>query len=45
MLKKISINLTFYIAIILVIFFKVYDIYFYFFIFVFLHELAHIFMA
>ena len=45
MLKKISINLTFYIALILVLFFKVYNIYFTFFVFVFLHELAHIFMA
>ncbi|WP_331678039.1 site-2 protease family protein, partial [uncultured Tyzzerella sp.] len=45
MLKKISINLTFYVTLILVIFFKVYDIYLYFFIFVFLHELGHIFMA
>nr|WP_317357020.1 site-2 protease family protein [uncultured Tyzzerella sp.] len=45
MLKKISINPTFYVALILVIFFKVYNIYFYFFVFVFLHELAHIFMA
>ncbi len=45
MLKKISINPTFYVALILILFFKVYNIYFYFFIFVFLHELAHIFMA
>ncbi len=45
MLKKIGINPTFYVALILVIFFKVYNIYFYFFVFVFLHELAHIFMA
>ena len=45
MLKKVSINPTFYVALILVIVFKVYDIFFYFFIFVLLHELAHIFMA
>ena len=45
MLKKVSINPTFYVALILVIVFKVYDIFFYFFVFVFLHELAHIFMA
>lgn len=45
MFKKISINPTFYVALILVIFFKVHNIFFYFFSFVFLHELAHIFMA
>ncbi len=45
MLKKVSINPTFYVALILVGFFKVYEIYFYFFVFVLLHELSHIFMA
>ncbi|WP_250277622.1 site-2 protease family protein [[Clostridium] colinum] len=45
MLKKISINTTFYVALILTVIFKVYEIFFYFFIFVFLHELAHIFVA
>ena len=45
MLKKITVNKSFYLVLILVILFKVYHIFLLFFIFVFLHELSHIAMA